>query len=129
MLSAIGKQDLLYSGAFSGTISLSPFSFRNTASIPKPFIARTADYSITRGEVLEGPYCAGDSILIPYERAGEFDTANTFIAELSDEAGDFFGRQRELGRLKYDKDSTIVGTLPLFQVRAPLTLYTLWRND
>ena len=116
LLSAIGKQDLLYSGAFSGTISLSPFSFRNTASIPKPFIARTADYSITRGEVLEGPYCAGDSILIPYERAGEFDTANTFIAELSDEAGDFFGRQRELGRLKYDKDSTIVGTLPLFQV-------------
>ncbi len=116
ILSAIGQQDLLYSGAYSGTISLSPFSFRNTASIPKPFIARTADYSITRGTVKSGPYCAGDTLFVPYQASGEFDTSNVFIAELSDENGEFFGNQFELGRLKTNEDSTVIGVLPLFQV-------------
>ena len=45
-----------------------------------------------------------------------FDTANTFIAELSDEDGNFLGGQRELGRLKAFEDSTVIGKLPLFQV-------------
>lgn len=112
----IGTQDMVYSGEYTSALTLSPFVLPTLTSGGRSFMARTYDYSITRGEVFEGPYCAGDTILIPYQRAGEFDTANTFIAELSDEDGDFFGGQRELGRLKYDKDSTIVGTLPLFQV-------------
>ena len=117
-LSSIGQQDLLYSGAFSGTITLSPFSLSNpaSASYPKPFIARTADYSITRGAVNAGPYCAGDTLFVPYQSSGEYDTSNVFIAELSDENGEFFGNQFELGRLKTNEDSTVIGVLPLFQV-------------
>ena len=114
-MDGIGGQDLLYSGGYANIITLSPFSFSSIGAT-RPFVARTFDYSITRGDVISGPYCAGDTILVPYERAGDFDSSNTFIAELSDEKGDFFGGQRELGRLKYDGDSTIIGKLPLFQV-------------
>lgn len=112
----IGTQDMVYSGEYTFSLTLAPFTLPTLSGGGRSFMARTFDYSITRGDVLSGPYCAGDTILIPYERAGDFDTANTFIAELSDENGEFFGGQRELGRLKYNKDSTILGVLPLFQV-------------
>ncbi|NUM32190.1 MAG: hypothetical protein HUU47_07680, partial [Bacteroidetes bacterium] len=32
------------------------------------FITKITDYSITRGKVSPGPYCAGDTILIPYSK-------------------------------------------------------------
>ncbi len=116
ILSAIGEQDLFYSGGFSGSITLSPFSLSNSSSYLKPFIARTADYSITRGKVTNGPYCAGDTLLVPYQISGDFDTSNLFIAELSDENGEFFGNQFKLGQLKTNVASTVIGVLPLFNV-------------
>ncbi len=116
LLSGIENQDLVYSGGFTSTLTLSPFSLSNTGTAPRPFLARTFDYSITRGNVRSGPYCAGDTLFVPYLKVGEFDTSNVFTAEISDEEGEFLGRQRELGRLKTTRDSTITGFLPLFQV-------------
>jgi gliding motility-associated-like protein len=80
------------------------------------FVARISDYRIIRGYVYPGPYCAGDSISIPYVKYGNYDPANYFFAELSDEEGNFNGNHRELGRLKSDTDGVIKGQLPLFEV-------------
>lgn len=83
----------------------------------KDFIlSKIYDFSITRGNVSKGPYCAGDSFIVPYKKDGNYDTANFFIAEISDEEGNFNGGQRELGRLKTNTDSIIMGKLPLFDV-------------
>ena len=82
----------------------------------KGYVVKITDYSITRGKVKIGPYCAGDTIKVPYTLIGNFDTSNYFIAELSNEFGNFEGNQRELGRLKTNRKGTINGNLPLFQV-------------
>ena len=116
LLSPVGKQDLLYAGGFNTQITLSPFTLTNNRSAAKPFVAKTFDYSITRGQIVSGPYCAGDTLFIPYIAAGTYDTSNVFSAELSDENGDFLGGQRALGSLKYNKDSVVLGKLPLFEV-------------
>jgi len=79
------------------------------------FITKIIDYSITRGRVKSGPYCAGDTIKIPYTKFGIFDSTNVFVAQLSDENGNF-DKPFELGRYKSNKDGTIIGKLPLFQV-------------
>lgn len=80
------------------------------------YILKISDNSIVRGDVFTGPYCAGDSIDVPYTKVGMFDTSNYFIAELSDENGEFTGKHHELGRLKTSIDSSIKGILPYFQV-------------
>jgi gliding motility-associated-like protein len=106
------ENKLIYGGRYVEPAVLSPFTLLGRGG----YIAKITDYSITRGEVFAGPYCAGDSILIPYTRMGPFEPDNEFIAELSDENGNFEGGQRELGRLKTTEDSTIIGALPLFEV-------------
>lgn len=80
------------------------------------FVAKLVDNSITRGFISAGPYCAGDSIIIPYTITGTYDTSNFFIAQLSDSAGNFEGLERELGRVKSDSAGIIKGSLPLFDV-------------
>jgi gliding motility-associated-like protein len=80
------------------------------------FTAKISDYTITRGPVSSGPYCAGDTLKIPYTITGIYNTGNEFIAELSDSAGNFNGDQRELGRLRDTLAGTINGSLPLFNV-------------
>ncbi len=82
----------------------------------KWWVAKLGAIGIYRGEVKFGPYCAGDSIQIPFTLRGEFAPNNEFIAELSDENGDFFGGHRELGRLQGNQDDTVYGILPLLQV-------------
>ncbi len=79
-------------------------------------ISKIYDFSITRGNVSKGPYCAGDVFIVPYKKDGNYNTSNFFIAEISDEEGNFTGGQRELGRLKTNKDSSIIGKLPLLNV-------------
>lgn len=74
------------------------------------------NYSIERGYVYAGPYCAGDTIDIPYTIRGVFEPKNEFIAQLSDENGEFIGGERELGREKSTTDGVVKGTLPLFNV-------------
>jgi hypothetical protein len=80
------------------------------------WIVKVSDNSITRGKVKSGPYCAADTIKIPYSKNESFDTSNYFIAELSDEYGNFESNYFELGRLKSNKDSVIIGKLPQFKV-------------
>lgn len=80
------------------------------------FLAKLKDYEITRGNVSPGPYCAGDSIVVPYSIEGKFTAGNEFIAELSDSAGNFDFGGRELGRVTDTLGGTIKGVLPLFNV-------------
>lgn len=103
-----------FQGQWSGdTIKFG--SFKASPTGIDAFLGKTTDYSINRGNVYAGPYCAGDTILVPFTKKGEFDTSNYFIAELSDEFGVFDGKERELGRVKSTKDTTVVGQLPLFK--------------
>jgi hypothetical protein len=108
------RGDVYVVGNFNDSIHI--FNESAGGATADGYLAKITDYSITRGEVSSGPYCAGDSILIPYTRMGPFEPDNEFIAELSDENGNFDGGQRELGRLKTTEDSTIIGALPLFEV-------------
>jgi hypothetical protein len=98
--------------------STSPYwkHYQKTKNSDRPLLFKLWDFSITRGVVSKGPYCAGDTFLIPYAKDGQFQAQNEFIAELSDENGDFEGNHRTLGRLQTNKDSVIKGVLPLFDV-------------
>lgn len=80
------------------------------------FVIKLTDFSITRGDIIPGPYCAGDTIRIPYSKNGDFDSSNVFIAQLSDANGNFDQEYRELGRLKSDTNGIIMGQLPMFKV-------------
>ncbi|MCO5254080.1 MAG: gliding motility-associated C-terminal domain-containing protein [Bacteroidetes bacterium] len=116
-MSPNSRSELVYCGSYNGQLELDPFILNShNSQRTSGFLAKITDYSITRGEVLSGPYCAGDTFLVPYSKMGNYDTANYFIAELSDENGNFEGGERELGRIKSTEDSTITGRLPLFQV-------------
>lgn len=79
-------------------------------------IYKLSDYAIYRGYIKPGPYCAGDSLEIPYTIKGKYDPGNEFIAQISDEDGNFFGNEREIGRVQSDSDGTIKGPLPLLDV-------------
>lgn len=114
-----GNGDVAYSGVVSQrpSFSFDPFSYTRPSSGGFwLYVAKTFDYSIARGNVRSGPYCAGDTILVPYLKFGDYDTANLFIAELSDEQGNFLGGERELGKIKTNQDSLVIGRLPLFEV-------------
>lgn len=104
------------SGYFASQIEFKPHS----VSIPKSdvdgFLLKITDYSIFRGDIFPGPYCAGDTIEIPYSKIGNYYSNNIFIAQLSNEQGNFDKGYRELGRLKSDTDGIIYGRLPLFKV-------------
>lgn len=108
--------DLYVAGVYLKKVKIFNDSLMNITKNAEAFYARISNYSITRGKVSSGPYCAGDTIRIPFTKKGEFDTGNIFIAELSDENGDFDGKENELGRIKTNKDSVIIGKLPLFKV-------------
>jgi hypothetical protein len=80
-------------------------------------ITKIFDYSITRGEVHSGPYCAGDSIYIPFSSVGQFDSANTFTAQLSNAQGNFDRNVSELGKLKsFRNNESIYGVIPRLDV-------------
>lgn len=94
-------------------------------SLPKTgstytFVVKVRDQTITRGAVSKGPYCAGDTLLVPYSITGVFNSSNQFIAQLSNEDGSFDDTSKifELGRIKSTENSTIKGRLPLFQVKS-----------
>ncbi|MCC6721870.1 MAG: hypothetical protein IT243_06680, partial [Bacteroidia bacterium] len=108
-------QSVIACGRFTDSIKFSSLKTFSKGGLDA-FITKVTDFSITRGKVKQGPYCAGDTILIPYTKFGVFDTANTFFAQLSDEYGNFDNGYRQLGRLKTNKDSTIIGVLPNFKV-------------
>ncbi len=114
-MSAISDKSVFAGGWLISKIQLGKYK-ENAKGTYDGWLTKITDFSITRGKVSSGPYCAGDTIKIPYKKLGDFDTANVFIAQLSDENGNFETGYRELGRLKTNKDGTIIGNLPLFSV-------------
>lgn len=116
-MSALAGESVFASGLFYDSLILGRFSKYTNDGTGNfdAFITKITDYSITRGQVSSGPYCAGDTIKIPFSKFGIFDSTNRFVAQLSDENGNF-DNPYELGRLKTNKEGTIIGKLPLFQV-------------
>jgi hypothetical protein len=110
------NNQIAYTGRYTDSISLFPLKLKSRGSQHGSFITQTMDYQIIRGKISIGPYCAGDSIKIPFTKTGVFNTNNYFVAELSDEFGKFEGREYELGRIKDTGNSVINGALPMFKV-------------
>lgn len=114
-INAIAGKHVIAGGVFSKIIHFGDFKDTGLGK-ENAWIVKMSDNSIFRGDVKKGPYCAGDTILVPYTKEGEFDSTNYFVAELSDEYGNFESGFRELGRIKSNKSGRVVGRLPLFQV-------------
>ncbi len=113
-ISAFNKE-IIAVGAFNDTVYLNSQQFISNGSLDM-LVMKINDIEITRGYVNPGPYCAGDTIKIPYTKNGTFNSGNQFIAQLSDEEGNFTGGERELGRISSTIDGEIKGLLPLFDV-------------
>ena len=116
LLEPIDRNNIVYYGSFKDSVVLPPFTLNKSGTNSWAFLAKTFDFTIERGEVSSGPYCAGDSLRIPYTKTGDYDTSNFFVAEISDQDGKFNGGERELGRIKSNQDSVILGELPLLKV-------------
>lgn len=113
----VDSGNAIYFGTtFQKQIKINDTTYTAVDSSRDFLISKIYDFSITRGNVSAGPYCAGDTLLIPYTKDGTFSDTNTFVAELSDEQGNFTGGHRSLGSIKTNKDSSIKGILPLFNV-------------
>ncbi|MES2617549.1 MAG: gliding motility-associated C-terminal domain-containing protein [Bacteroidota bacterium] len=80
------------------------------------FITKISDNAIIRGQVKAGPYCSGDSILVPYIKIGQYDTSNYFMAQLSNEEGNFDKDYFNLGRIKSNADGVVKGRIPLSKI-------------
>lgn len=113
---ALPGRNVFCGGEFKDSIKFGSFNSTASLNTAHGWLVKLSDNAIIRGEVSKGPYCAGDTFSVPYVKIGDYDTSNFFIAELSDEHGLFEGGQRELGRIKTNRDSVVKGVLPLFQV-------------
>ena len=78
------------------------------------YLAKLENNSISRGNISPGPYCAGDSLTIPFTSVGRFFSGNRFIAHLSDENGSFANpsKVKVLGSVFARKDSFIKAVFP-----------------
>lgn len=116
-IDALSGKFMFIAGDYVNKIKFGKDSFNSTGQ-EDAWVCKLSDNSITRGEIKKGPYCAGDSIDVPFTKFGEFDTSNNFIAQLSDEYGRFDSVYYELGRVKSNKDGKVRGVLPLFKVKS-----------
>lgn len=109
------KGDVLFSLAFDKSLEISNkvYTAKGKNDI---LLIKIGDLEIYRGEVFKGPYCAGDSIAIPFTTNKRFNSDNSFFAELSDENGLFEGNQKFLGKIYSDNSSIIKGIIPQFDV-------------
>lgn len=117
-ISANKQKGVLLGGLIIDTVKLKKQTFITTKNKPDILLMKIRDIEIYRGFVKSGPYCAGDTIKIPYTIEGNFTSGNQFIAELSDADGNFTGNHRELGRVSSTNDSFIKGIIPLFNVES-----------
>jgi len=107
---------VVISGTFDSTTTLGNYTLTSNGGTDA-LLFKIIDNSIYRGKIKKGPYCAGDSIEVPYRAYGKYADTNTFFAELSDENGNFYGMPRQLGSLRTNAlQGTIRGVLPLFDV-------------
>jgi hypothetical protein len=112
----IEDDGVVVSGTFDSTTTLGNYTLTSNGGTDA-LLFKISDNSIYRGNIYKGPYCAGDSIEVPYRAYGKFADTNTFFAELSDENGNFYGTPRQLGSLKTNAlQGAIRGVLPLFDV-------------
>lgn len=112
----IEDDGVVVSGTFDSTTTLGNYTLTSNGGTDA-LLFKITDNSIYRGNIKKGPYCAGDSIEVPYRAYGKYADTNTFFAELSDENGNFYGTPRQLGSLKTNAlQGTIRGVLPLFDV-------------
>jgi len=81
--------NLIFTIAFWDTIAIGEKMITKTGNDWDILLAVIRDGSIERGPVDPGPYCAGDSIFIPFVADGNFADTNRFVAELSDGKGAF----------------------------------------
>jgi hypothetical protein len=116
-ISANDQKEVLLIGYIVDTVYLINKKYI-TDGDPDVLLMKINDIDIIRGYVKSGPYCAGDTIKIPYTKNGNFNHGNQFIAQLSDEEGNFEGKERELGRITSDTNGIIKGLLPLFDVES-----------
>jgi hypothetical protein len=117
-ISSNNQKEFLVTGYIIDTVKLNNKQYITPKSRPDVLLMKIHDIEIYRGYVKSGPYCAGDTMKIPYTKDGEFNAGNEFIAQLSDEEGNFTGKERELGRVKSTTDGMIKGKLPLFDVES-----------
>ena len=111
------NKEVILAGYILDTVKLNNQKFFTNGNFDI-LLMKIYDIEIYRGFVKSGPYCAGDTIKIPYTKDGDFNTGNEFIAQLSDADGNFTGKERELGRIKSTTAGTIKGLLPLFEVES-----------
>lgn len=112
----IEDDGVVVSGTFDSTTTLGNYTLTSNGGTDA-LLFKISDNSIYRGNIYKGPYCAGDSIEVPYRAYGKYADTNTFFAELSDENGNFYGTPRQLGSLKTNAlQGKIRGVLPLFDV-------------
>jgi hypothetical protein len=81
--------NLVFTIAFWDTITIGDKMITKSRKDWDILLAVIRDGSIERGPVDPGPYCAGDSIFIPFVANGNFADTNRFVAELSDAKGSF----------------------------------------
>ncbi len=117
-ISANAQKEVLLTGFMVDTVKLNKQLYITQKSKADVLLMKIHDIEIYRGQVSKGPYCAGDTMKIPYTKDGDFNAGNEFIAQLSDAEGNFTGNERELGRLKSADSGTIKGVLPLFEVES-----------
>lgn len=112
----IEDDGVVVSGTFDSTTTLGNYTLTSNGGTDA-LLFKITDNSIYRGDINKGPYCAGDSMLVPYRAYGKYADTNTFFAELSDENGNFYGKPRVIGQLKSNASQGIIrGVLPLFDV-------------
>ena len=117
-ISGVNGKGIIIGFNFYDTINIENKQYISSGSFSDILLMRIHDIEILRGYVKPGPYCAGDTLKIPYTKNGTFNKGNQFIAQLSDENGNFDGNERELGRLTSDTNGVIKGLLPLFDVES-----------
>ncbi|MCC6720836.1 MAG: gliding motility-associated C-terminal domain-containing protein [Bacteroidia bacterium] len=117
-ISANNRKEVVMVGFINGIVTLNGIVYYTNSGYPDILIIKIHDIDILRGYVSPGPYCAGDTIKVPYTKNGDFNKDNQFIAQLSDEKGNFEGGERELGRITSDTDGVIKGILPMFDVQS-----------
>lgn len=111
-------KNVFLAGFISDTININNLYYVTEKYKSDVILIKIHDIDILRGYVSPGPYCAGDTIKVPYTKNGDFNKDNQFIAQLSDEKGNFEGGERELGRITSDTDGVIKGILPMFDVQS-----------
>ncbi|MDI1234327.1 MAG: hypothetical protein PSX81_08600, partial [bacterium] len=116
-ISAIPGKAVYVAGDFINKIKFGSH-IANAKGLLDGFITKISDNSIIRGQVIAGPYCAGDSILIPFTKVGTYNEDNYFIAQLSNNEGNFDRNYIELGRVKSYKNGIVKGLIPALNINS-----------